>query len=130
MGGQPRHRRRWRYYTTASGAKPVEEFLDGLPEDDAVQVFAAMADVAEVGLSAARHLRGDIYEARVDGLHQAYRVLFADEGYYGEVLLALEAFSKKTQKTPPAKIKLAENRLRDWRERGAKLRAERAKQSG
>lgn len=30
----------------------------------------------------------------------------------------LEAFSKKTQKTPPAKIALAERRLTDWRARG------------
>jgi phage-related protein len=33
-------------------------------------------------------------------------------------LLAVEAFSKKTQKTPAAKVALAEQRLRDWRSRG------------
>jgi len=32
-------------------------------------------------------------------------------------LLALEAFKKKTQKTPPATITLAQRRLRDWRAR-------------
>jgi ribosome-binding protein aMBF1 (putative translation factor) len=34
------------------------------------------------------------------------------------VLLALEGFSKKTQKTRPEKIRLAERRLADWRRRG------------
>jgi phage-related protein len=47
----------------------------------------------------------------------AYRVLFATEGARGQVLQALEAFKKKTQKTPPAAIALAERRLRDWRAR-------------
>lgn len=47
----------------------------------------------------------------------AYRVLFGSEGARGQVLLALEAFEEKTQKTPPATIALAERRLRDWRTR-------------
>lgn len=34
------------------------------------------------------------------------------------VLLSLDGFSKKTQKTPPEKIRLAERRLADWRRRG------------
>ena len=39
------------------------------------------------------------------------------QGRYSQVLLALEAFSKKTQRTPPPKIELAEKRLADWRSR-------------
>ena len=71
------------------------------------------------GASAARHLRGEVYEVRADGDRQAYRLLFAPEGRHGQILLALEAFSKKTQKTPPAKIELAEKRLADWRKRAS-----------
>jgi len=44
-------------------------------------------------------------------------VLFAREGPRGQVLLSLNAFNKKTQKTPPEKIDLAARRLRDWRSR-------------
>ena len=47
-----------------------------------------------------------------------YRVLFAAEGRRSQVLLALEAFTKKTQKTPPKSIVLARERLADWRARG------------
>ncbi len=71
-------------------------------------------------MRAARHLRSEIYEVRVSGENRIYRVLFATEGRYSQVLLALEAFDKKTQKTPPAKIELAQERLADWRKRGRK----------
>lgn len=77
-----------------------------------------MADVRERGLRAARHLGGEIWEVRVDGDRVIYRVLFAPEGARGQVLLALEAFSKKTRRTPPATIALARRRLADWRRRG------------
>ena len=111
-------RRRWRDYTTPSGRRPVAEFIRGLPDPDAAAVVAAMKEVALEGPVAARHLRGDIYEVRADGDRTAFRILFATEGRRGQVLLALEAFGKKTQQTPPQTIALAERRLRDWRSRG------------
>ncbi|MCL2724070.1 MAG: type II toxin-antitoxin system RelE/ParE family toxin [Polyangiaceae bacterium] len=77
-----------------------------------------MKDVAERGLTAARHLRGEVYEVRADAATRSFRVLFAAEGRYNHVLLSLSAFEKRTQKTPPHEIELAENRLRDWRSRG------------
>jgi phage-related protein len=76
-----------------------------------------MADVRDRGLEAARHVDGEIYEVRADGDRVIYRVLFATEGKGGQILLSLEAFKKKTQKTPPAKIALAKRRLTDWRRR-------------
>ena len=110
-------RRRWRDYQTLRGARPVRDFLRSLSDEDYADVRAAMDDIAERGLPTARHLRGDIYEVRSSGARVAYRVLFAAEGARGQVLLALEAFKKKTQKTPYATIALAERRLRDWRAR-------------
>jgi phage-related protein len=111
-------KRRWRDYRTAAGRRPVREFIDGLSDTDAAAVVAAMRDVRDTGLTAARHLRGDIHEVRADGDRQTYRILFAPEGRRSQVLLALEGFSKKTQRTPPEKIRLAERRLADWRRRG------------
>ena len=111
-------RRRWRIYETSAGRRPVREFLDARSAIDAAAIAAAMKDVAAEGLSVSRHLRGDIYEVRVDGDRQSYRVLFASEGARGQILLALEAFSKKTQRTPLATIEVAEKRLADWRSRG------------
>lgn len=118
--GRPPSKRRWRFYATAAGRKPVRAFLDELTDADAAAVAAAMVEVASEGLAVARHLRGDIYEVRADGDRQAYRLLFALEGRHGQVLLALKAFSKRTQKTPPGKIDLAVERLTDWRLRGTR----------
>jgi phage-related protein len=122
VGGQPpqihRRRRRWRDYSTPAGNRPIRDFIRSLSAADAAEVLAAMAEVAELGLVAARHVRGEIYEVRASGQSQTYRILFAPEGRYGQILLSLEAFSKKTQKTPPEKIDLAISRLRDWRARG------------
>lgn len=118
--GRSPSKRRWRFYATAAGRKPVRAFLDELTDADAAVVAAAMLEVASEGLGVARHLRGDIYEVRADGDRQSYRLLFALEGRQGQVLLALEAFSKKTQKTPPGKIDLAVERLTDWRQPGTR----------
>ena len=116
--GQEEHKRRWRDYRTAGGARPVKEFLDQLSINDREAVVLAMKRVEQYGLVAVRHLQREIYEVRAEGETQSFRVLFSNEGRHHQVLLSLEAFSKKTQKTPPDKIKLAEQRLRDWRERG------------
>ena len=115
-------RRHWRYYETAAGARPVRAFLAGLPAAERLAVRAAMARVRRGGRHEARHLHGAIYEVRATWAGQSFRVLFAEEGRRGRVLLALEAFSKKTQRTPPRLIALAEARLADWRARGAARR--------
>jgi len=79
---------------------------------------------AKHGKSVARHLHNDIYEVRAIYNTKAYRILFACEGHFNHILLSLEGFQKKTQQTPRANIKLAEQRLADWRRRG------KAKQAG
>ena len=70
------------------------------------------------GTRAARKLTPELYEVRIDGDRVIYRVLFSVEGYKGRILLAIDAFSKKTPKTPPQLVQLAERRLADWRRRG------------
>ena len=109
---------RWRDYQTASGRRPVKEFLDGLDDEDLASVVAAMKEVRQQGLQAARHLEGEIYEARADGKGVIYRVIFAPQGKHKQVFLSLEALKKKTQKTPPQTIRLAKRRLLDWQRRG------------
>jgi phage-related protein len=110
--------RRWRDYRTATGRRPIYEFITAQTVEDQAEIAAAMREVREEGLIASRHLRGDIFEVRATGKRQEFRILFAAEGRQSQVLLSLEAFSKKTQKTPPPKIALAQRRLMDWRRRG------------
>jgi phage-related protein len=97
----------------------VMDFLDELTDEEVAAIVAGMKEVAELGLPASRHLRGDIYEVRADARTRTFRLLFSSEGRKGRVLLSLSAFEKRTQRTPPRGIELAERRLRDWRARGA-----------
>ena len=113
--------RRWRHYETATGRRPVKDFLDTLDDEDAAAIVAAMSEVREEGLKSARHLRSEIYEVRADGQRGIYRILFAPQGSRSQVFLALAGFKKKTQKTPPQTIRLAQRRLRDWEARGSVL---------
>jgi phage-related protein len=117
-----RARRKWRDYRTAAGGRPVKTFLDGLTDEEVAAIVAGMKDVAVQGLSAARHLRGDIYEVRADASARSFRLLFSTEGRWSQVLLSLSVFEKRTQKAPQREIELAERRLADWRRRGAAMR--------
>lgn len=120
MNAKPK--RQWRDYRTPAGGRPVKSFLDELTDDELAEVVAAMKEVAREGLPAAKHLRGEIYEVRADAATRSFRILFATEGRYSQILLSLSAFEKRTQKTPPRELGLAEMRLRDWRARGADLK--------
>ena len=113
----PRYQRQWRDYRTSSGRRVVREEIMALSTPERAAVTAAMADIAKNGKKAARHLHGEIYEVRAEGADVIYRLLFATEGRYSQVLLGLLFFVKKTQRTPPAQIELAEQRLADWRSR-------------
>jgi phage-related protein len=116
--GKAKRRRRWRDYRTAAGGRPVRDFLDALTDEELAEVVAAMKDVSAEGLAAAKHLRGELYEVKAEAPTRSFRVLFATEGRFGQVLLSLSAFVKKTQKAPKQELELAEKRLNDWRSRG------------
>ncbi len=122
---KPTFKRQWRFYKTAAGGEVVAKALDALGENDAAALLAEMRVVAKEGLKdgGARHLRGDIWEVRTDGEDVTLRALFAKEGRYGQVLLALDVFTKKTQQTPKQKIDLAEKRHADWVRRGQAKRS-------
>jgi phage-related protein len=64
------------------------------------------------------HLRGEIWQIEIDGKRVIYRLLFAEQGRFSQVLLALEIVTKKWQSAKSRHIQLAERRLSDWRTRG------------
>jgi phage-related protein len=112
-------RRHWRFYRTEGGADAVRRELDALDAEHAAALIAEMRIIARSGFrdGGARHLRGRIWEVRADSFEVTLRALFAKQGRYGQVLLALHVFKKKTQQTPHSAIELAEKRLRDWTRR-------------
>ncbi len=66
------------------------------------------------------HLRGEVWQIEIRGRPAIYRLLFAEEGRYQQVLLALEVVNKKRQKAKGQHIELAEQRLADWIVRGTR----------
>ncbi len=125
QAAQPRrYRRQWRFYRSATGREPVRELLDELSDEDAAAVAAAMKEVREAGRGHAdvNHIRGDIWQIEIDGKRVIYRLLFSEEGRFGQVLLALEMVKKKWQSAKRQHIQLAERRLAEWRSRGRRNR--------
>jgi phage-related protein len=117
-----RRRRRWRFYRTPGGREPVRDFLYSakLSDNDAAAIAVAMREVRALGREHpdVYHLRDDIWQVEIDGERVIFRLLFAEEGRFGQVLLALEVINKKWQKAREQNIRLAEKRLSDWRQRG------------
>lgn len=125
--GATKAKRQWRDYRTEAGGRPVKAFLDRLNDEEVASIVAGMKDVLLRGLEAARHLQADVYEVRADAPTRSFRLLFATEGRYSQVLLSLSVFEKRTQKTPPREIVLALTRLREWRDRGTARKRSRGK---
>lgn len=109
------HRRRWRDYSSPSGRRPVRDFFAGLSDTDVAAIVASMKEVAIEGLSAARHLRGEIYEVRAEGDRAALsRAVRSGGSSRPGSLGTRSSLKKQMQKTPDSSIRLAERRLRDW----------------
>ena len=62
----------------------------------------------------AEHLRGKLWELRIDGRPNSYRVIYA--GVPGRKFLLLHAFAKKRRKTPRSEIETAQRRLANYME--------------
>lgn len=120
----PGPRRRWRFYHTAAGREPVREFLEDprISDEDAAKIVGAMHEVRREGRAHVNHLQGDIWQIEIDGHRVTYRILFAEQGRSGQILLALDAINKKWQKAKRDDIALAEERLADWKARGKRGR--------
>lgn len=95
------------------------------PSRPSTAVAAAMKEVRTAGRGHpdVNHLHGDIWQIEIDGQAVIYRLLFAEEGRFGQVLLALEIVNKKWQKARSRHIQLADRRLREWRRRGSRKAA-------
>jgi phage-related protein len=73
-----------------------------------------------VGLPVCRPLGGGLWEVRSSlPSRREARVLF---GFHDEMLVALHAFIKKTQKTPPGELVLARQRMTELQSRPARTR--------
>ncbi len=104
------------FFRTAQGRSPVEDFLETLPVKHHRKAMACFQFLSERGPSLQRpyaaHVRGPLWELRVDFGRHAYRFFYVV--LPGLRVLMLHAFVKKQPKLPAAEIDTAENRLREF----------------
>ncbi|MFM9899937.1 MAG: type II toxin-antitoxin system RelE/ParE family toxin [Polaromonas sp.] len=103
------------FYRSASGLEPVREWLKALDKADRQVIGEDIAYVQykwPIGKPRVDHLQGSVWEVRSNIGNRIARVLFAVEK--SEMIL-LHAFIKKTQRTNPSDIELANKRLKEWK---------------
>ncbi|CED57322.1 MULTISPECIES: type II toxin-antitoxin system RelE/ParE family toxin [Aliivibrio] len=105
------------FYTTEDGKCPIAEFLDSLSGKQAQKVAWVLQLIEELDKIPTTYLKklvntDNIWEVRVQVGGNIFRLL----GFFdGDNLVVLNhGFQKKTQKTPPKEIKIAENRRKDY----------------
>jgi phage-related protein len=106
------------FYEAAAGRSPVRDYADSLSAEEAARLTYDLNLLAEFGLDLGmphvRPVRGKLWELRSGGRIQ-HRVLYA--AVRGRQIVLLHAFTKKTPKTPPGEIAVAERRFTDYQER-------------
>jgi len=106
-----------RYYQTAGGRSPVEDFLFGLPEATRLEVADAIV-LLESGQALEMPLSRNLASIR-PGLHE---LRFRDRAgqvrvvYYlkkGDAIYLVHAFRKKTQTIPRRELDIIHKRLKE-----------------
>jgi len=111
------------FYRTESGKSPVEDFIDSLSGNQAQKVAWVLRLIEELDSIPVQYFKklvgtDDIWEVRVQMGGDTIRLL----GFlYGSRFVVLtNGFAKKTRKTPPKEIALAEQRKREYTNRSKK----------
>ena len=103
------------------GRVPIDEYLDTLQIRDRARVLREIELLEEYGpnlrMPHAKHLRGKLWELRIDMRPNSYRVLYA--GIVGRKFVLLHIFAKEGEKTSESEIEMAERRLADYLARSA-----------
>ncbi len=106
-------------YTTPQGDKPVNEFIRSLELKTQTKVYNALELLKSYGVSVGsphiKKLAGtELWELRILG-SDSIRILYI--AITGKTFLLLHGFKKKKDKTPPKEIRIAEDRLAEFRTR-------------
>lgn len=102
------------FYRTPGGTEPVRDWLRRLSREDRRTIGTDLATVQvgwPLGMPLCRSLGSGLWEVRskLPGNRIARLVFFVAKGRIG----VLHGFIKKTQKTPPAEIALAQKRMKE-----------------
>ncbi len=111
------------FYKTTSGKCPVENFLESLSAKQAQKATWILSLIEELPSIPAKYLKklvntDGIWEVRIKYGSNIFRLLGFFDG--SKLVVLNHAFQKKTQKTPRKAIKIAEDRKKDYFNRGSK----------
>jgi len=105
-------------YENVSGRKPVAEFIASLKPGEQAKIARAIDLLEEfgpqIGMPYIKHLGGGLWELRVPFGGQSFRLLFFIKG---NTMIMVNAFSKKTPKTPLKELSIATARMKDYKKR-------------
>lgn len=105
------------FYRTETGTTPVVDFLDSLSGKQVQKVLWVLRLIEELDTVPSQYFKklvntDGIWEIRVQVGNNIFRLL----GFFinNDFLILTNGFAKKTQKTPPQEIHLAQQRKRDY----------------
>ena len=101
------------YFTTASGANPVREYITGKDDKTRQKINSTINLLINKGLELTwpfvKHLRGKLRELIIEYAGNEYRIIFT---WYSGKIVFLHAFDKKRQATKNRDMEIAEMRLK------------------
>lgn len=104
-----------RFYATDAGTEPVRNWLR-LLSDDVRKIIGNDIKTVQfgwpIGMPLVRHIEPGLWEIRINIPDAIARILFTTAG---PVMILLNGFIKKTQKTPKQEIALARKRMKEVR---------------
>jgi phage-related protein len=105
------------FYTTEAGRCPVQEHLDTLSDKVVQKVVWVLRTIRDLDRVPANYLKklvntDDIWEIRADVGRNTIRLLGFFDG--GDLIVLTNSFQTKSQKTPQAEIRLAEERKAEY----------------
>jgi len=109
---------RWQvvFYRTASGKRPVREFLDSLAASQRAKALSGLVMLAEAGYQLGppwlKKIEDDLWELRVLAGKVRLRFLFYVEG---QRCVVLHGLKKKTERLPQRDLQTARLRCRQCR---------------
>ena len=106
-------------FATASGEEVVADFLDGLPRKHRAKAIWELELLSIQGtaltLPYVKHIDDDLWELRIKFASDISRIFYFIP--MKNKIVLLYGFVKKTDKTPPGEIAIAQKRMLDYKER-------------
>ena len=115
--------RKIKFYRTASGQSPIEDFLDQLPAKSAQKVTWVLQLVEDLDRVPSKYFKKlvntqELWEIRASAGSNIFRLIGFFDG--PKIVVVAHAFQKKTQKTPKRAIEIAAERKKDYLRRKIK----------